>query len=190
MTLRAFAGVMLATYVAAGCGQENPHMNIDPAASSHVTAAQLPPSNAYRLGVDLQTQGRHVESIAYFRRALEGEGNRVQLHLDLGQALHNGSIEMHERGFAVAQSQQRLAMAREALAMVDVAARLATTPEERAYALFVRGRILLMWGLSTEALEAVLESRRLAPHVEVLRYLEAKCRGALSGSGAPFASRP
>ena len=150
------------------------------------TASQLPPDSAYVIAVDLQRRGHHLESIDYFRRSLVGHEDVAQLHLELGQALHNASLETDLSlgfvRFVVPRSQDRLAMTRDALAEIARAVTLAPTEEFHSYALFIRARILMMWGLKAEALEAVIEARHLVPQVDVLRHLESQCLEALDGT--------
>ena len=142
--------------------------------------AELSGEAAYKKAVELQLAGRHVESVPLFRRAAQTSPHISRLHLEYGQALHNASIQTDLRfGFVryvVPSSQERTALANEAILEARESVQLARTRDERAYALFTLARFQSLMGLHADALEAVMTARELAPDVAVLREFESSQR--------------
>jgi tetratricopeptide (TPR) repeat protein len=138
---------------------------------------------AYRHAVALQQAGLHLESLPYFRRAMRAQEGIGQLHLEYGEALHNAAIETDLRfgsvRFVVPSSQERTALANEAVLEVRRAVELARTTDERAYALFILGRMQSLMGLQADALESVMAARTLAPDVGVMKDFESSLRAIL-----------
>ena len=102
------------------------------------------PSADFAHAVELQRQGQHWKSVAYFRAAAEADPQRSLLHIELGKALHNATREMgfsgHGVRFAVATSQQRARLRDEALAEMQRAIDLEPDPQQRAAMWAIRAR--------------------------------------------------
>ena len=145
--------------------------------AAKVENSPLTPEAAYQMAVSLQHQGRHMESIDHFRRALAAHPDIAQLHLELGESLHNAAIQTDLRyGFvrySVASSLERLALEREAITELQAAEATAASPAERSQALFSLARIQSQLGLVCDAVVSIREARRLSPSVRVLETFEA-----------------
>jgi tetratricopeptide (TPR) repeat protein len=131
---------------------------------------------AYERGVALQRAGHHIESVPFFRRAMQAHQEISRLHLEYGEALHNAAIQTDQRfgfvRFVVPSSQERAALANEAILELRRSAELARTADERAYALFILGRTQSLIGIQADALESVMMAQALAPNVSVLGGFE------------------
>jgi hypothetical protein len=119
-------------------------------------AATLTPQVAYQTGLRMAQAGYHMESLPYFRRALEGKPLTAWVvHLNYAGALYNVGLEVRDRhGVAVPATRssiERVAMMREALAELDIAERLATNPHDRAIAIRSRAERLQIWGFPWDA---------------------------------------
>lgn len=142
------------------------------------------PEAAHAMGVRLQSEGKHVASLAWFRAAARILPEVGRLHLDYATALHNASIAMDtSRGavrFEVPRSQDRARLRHEALRELARAISLSRDPGEQAYSLFSRARLLELMGYPLDALEDCDRALRLRPGEPVLlvmgRRLEARVR--------------
>ena len=144
------------------------------------------PQQDFARAVALQREGKHLRSVPYFRAAAAADPNVAQLHVELAKALHNASIEMDFSGravrFVVGRSQDRARLRLQALGAADQAIELAPNADERAYAWFVRARILDMSGDVAGALLSVERGLELKPTeammVRTKLALEARLRPA------------
>lgn len=131
------------------------------------------PSQDFARAVELQRQGLHLKSVAYFRAASEADPGRSLFHLELGKALHNATREMgfsgHGVRFAAATSQQRARLRDEALAEMQRAIDLERDPRERAVMWVVRARALELYGYVADAREAADQVLALQPSGPYLR---------------------
>lgn len=117
-----------------------------------------------------------------------------QLHLEYGEALHNAAIETDLRfgfvRFVVPSSQERAALADEAISELRRSVEVARTPDEGAYALFVLGRIQSSIGLQADALESAGTARALAPGTGILEEFELSRKMVLMDQDPAGRGRP
>ncbi|MBI1795722.1 MAG: hypothetical protein HYR74_01590, partial [Candidatus Eisenbacteria bacterium] len=118
--------------------------------------AGLPQTAAYDSALLLSRSGRHVESLPYYRRALNGRLDLTWVaHFNYGSALSNVGLQITDR-YGVPtpvtrSSVERVALMRAALAQIDTAERLAAQPAERAMIIRSRAERLQIWGLPWDA---------------------------------------
>ena len=131
------------------------------------------PSADFAHAVELQRQGQHWKSVAYFRAAAEADPQRSLLHIELGKALHNATREMgfsgHGVRFAVATSQQRARLRDEALAEMQRAIDLEPDPQQRAAMWAIRARALELYGYVADARVGAGQALALQPAGPYLR---------------------
>ncbi len=110
---------------------------------------------AYLEGARLYQEHRHLEALPYFRRigALLPNPPR-QFHLQITDVLDHAALQTRSDAAQPASrsSAERVAMVREALAHLDAAERLSTTPRELAEVRAWRAIVLRVWGFPWEAL--------------------------------------
>src|SRR5262245_8810723 len=178
---RRLTAAVTALLALSSCGQHDAAPNARPEAQPSSLTAEA----AYERAVILQRSGSHLESVPFFRRAVEEHPNVSQLHLEYGEALYNAAFQTDLRfgfvRFVVPQSRERIMLTNAAIQELRRAVDLAQTPDEQAYARFVLGRTQSMIGLQADALESISAARTLAPNVPVLRDLEASTRAILAG---------
>jgi tetratricopeptide (TPR) repeat protein len=142
--------------------------------------AEMAPYEAYQRGLALGESQRFVESLPYFRRALEVPPPAWQPYCDyaisLFHATHQTRAGWPNARPATRSSYERVAMVREALAQLEVAERLAQTAPDRALVMALRARYLKVWGLAWDALgeyhrAATLDERHLIPAVELAEVM-------------------
>jgi len=143
------------------------------------------PRRDFARAVQLQREGEHARSVAFFRAAADADPETGGLHLELGKALHNASIEMgfsgHAVRFEVARSQDRARMRREALAEIRRAIEREPDPGARSYAWFLHSRVLELSGYVIDALESVERGLELNPSEPTLRAAQARLEARLRG---------
>lgn len=141
------------------CSRESGH----PAHSGSLlgidSAASLSPELAYATAVELQRSGRHVAALSHFRHAVAAHPEVSELHVTLGQALHNAAIQTDTTHgpvrYVVASSYERLALERAALLELRTAVHLASAPADRAHAVFTLSRIQSLLGLQADAMRTI-----------------------------------
>lgn len=142
---------------------------------------------SYERAVALQRMGRHLASVPFFRRAMRAHEGESRLHLEYAEALYNASIEMDLRcgsaRYVVRTSLDRTALAREALLEARRSVELSQTTDDRAYALFMLGRIQSLNGLPGDALESITRARSIAPSVPVLQALDSSLKAGFDEPG-------
>jgi len=121
-------------------------------------AAGLDPERAYEIGIGLAKSNRCMESLPYFLRAAEAPGGTTwRVRHDYSSALHNAAHESRTvagHGRRVARSSvERIAMMRESLRQLDLAAAIAGAARDRAFIEAIRGTTLETWGFPLDALE-------------------------------------
>jgi tetratricopeptide (TPR) repeat protein len=140
--------------------------------------ASLDPTDAYRQAIQLQRGRRSNESLPYFRRALAGRPNDWRLRVNYAAALNDAALEVQDRGVpmpVIRSSLERVALARQALAQLDEAERLAPGAVERAFVLAAAGQRLVTWGFPLEARERFARAVELdRSWGEVLAGLDAR----------------
>ena len=153
-------------------------------------AAEAPsgePRHDFARAVELQRAGDHLQSVPFFRAAALAEPMQSGLHLELGKALHNASIEMgfsgHAVRFEVARSEDRARMRREALAEVRRAIELEPDPGARAYSWFLHARMLELAGYVLDAHASVERALELNPSEPTLLAARARLEARLRGAG-------
>ena len=136
------------------------------------------PRADFARAVALQREGQHSRSVPYFRAAAAADPRVAQLHVELGKALHNASIQMDFSGravrFVVARSQDRARLRHEALAALERGAALAAGPDERWPAWFAHARVLEMSGDVAGALVSVERGLESAPGERPLQRAHAR----------------
>ena len=141
------------------------------------------PQRDFARAVALQARGQHLESVAFFRSAAGADPENGGLHLELGKALHNASIQMDFSGrgvrYVVARSQDRARLRHESLAELERAIELAPDPGARAFALYTRSRLLDQSGDVAAALASVDSALALMPGERVLHETRARLDGRL-----------
>ena len=153
--------------------------------------AAMDPRQALGRGVELGREGRHVESLPYFRRAAEAGAGWVG-HWNYAAAMNNAAFEVWSRhGVAAPASRsaiERLALMRAALAEVQAAEQQA--PDRRTLAMLelVRGRTLQLWGFPLDALEIFRAAVAIDSSSARARQMEADCLASLRGT--PSSSAP
>jgi tetratricopeptide (TPR) repeat protein len=152
-------------------------------------AAEAPsgePRRDFARAVELQRAGDHLKSVPFFRAAAQAEPMRSGLHLELGKALHNASIEMgfsgHAVRFELARSEDRARMRREALAEVRRSIELEPDPGARAYSWFLHARMLELAGYVLDAHASVERALELNPSEPTLIAARARLEGRLRGT--------
>jgi hypothetical protein len=119
-----------------------------------VPAAGLDLAAANAAAAARVAQGRHLESLPYFRRQLALLDPPVwAAHKDYASALHNAAAASGAHGPATRSSFERVALLVESLRQLDLAARLAEGPGERAAVLADAAHTLAFWGMPWDALE-------------------------------------
>ena len=146
--------------------------------------ADMDPAKAYALALRLGTQGHHLESLPYFRRALAGVREDFwEIHLNYAAALDNAALQARRIGGAdlpaSRASFERAAMLRESLRQLELAERLAPDPRVRAAVRDARGGNLELWGFPWEALEDYREAKRLDPSSSAFRAHAEACAASL-----------
>jgi len=131
-------------------------------------AAGLDPRRAYEIGIGLGQAKRFMESVPYFRRAAEAPGGSAwQVRHDYSSALHNATLESRlvgRHGLRLARSSvERVAMMRESLRQLDLAAADASAARDRAFLEVIRGNTLATWGFPLDALACYQRALALDP---------------------------
>jgi len=125
------------------------------------------PRQDFARAVELQRQGEHVMSVAFFRAAAEAESQEPGIHVELAKALHNASIQMgfsgHGVRYAVARSQDRARLRNDALVEIDRALELARDPSDQAAMWLVRARVLELSGYVADASASADRALALVP---------------------------
>jgi tetratricopeptide (TPR) repeat protein len=143
-------------------------------------AAGLDPPTAFARGLELAQAGHDNQSLPYFRHAAVAGSATWVVHHDYSSALANAALESRAAGRfgqrVVRSSIERVALVRESLHQLDVAAALADAPRDRAVIEVSRGETLETWGLPYDALECYRRAialdpaaARLAPRVSAGR---------------------
>lgn len=136
------------------------------------------PRRDFARAVALQREGQHSRSVPFFRAAAEADASVAMLHLELGKALHNASIQMDFSGravrFVVGRSQDRAQLRREALTALERGAALAPGPGEQAAAWFAHARVLELSGDLAGALRSAERGLESAPAEPILQRAHAR----------------
>jgi tetratricopeptide (TPR) repeat protein len=130
--------------------------------------AGLTPAAAYDSATSLSRAKRPVESLPYYRRALQGAAKNLWVvHFNYGSALNNAGLQIRERDGvpmpAIRSSVERVALMREALAHLDSAEALAPSPHDRATVLAARAERLELWGLPWDAFVELRQAQFTEP---------------------------
>jgi hypothetical protein len=143
-------------------------------------AAGLDPRTAVARGLALAQAGHDNQSLPYFRHAAVAGSATWVVHLDYSSALANAALESRtvaRFGRRVVRSSiERVALVRESLRQLDLAAAMADAPHDRAVIEVARGETLETWGFPYDALECYRRALaldptapRLAPRMPVRR---------------------
>jgi tetratricopeptide (TPR) repeat protein len=141
-------------------------------------AVRVPEQRMGGLGVDRETanrtalalgrQGRHQESIPYFREVVRQDPGSGIAHENLGSALGNGAQQVRthlgKTDNANRSSVERIAMLKETIAETERARQLARTDPQRVYSLLEQGRTLYTWGFPIDALDRMRAAYEIAPN--------------------------
>jgi tetratricopeptide (TPR) repeat protein len=115
----------------------------------------------------LGRQGRHQESIPYFREVVREDPRSGIAHENLASALGNGAQQVRthlgKTDNANRSSVERIAMLKETIAETESARQLARTDQERVYYLLEQGRTLYTWGFPIDALDRMRAAYEIAP---------------------------
>ena len=131
-------------------------------------AAGLDQARAYEIGLRLGQSKRFTESLPYFRRAAEAPGGSTwQMRHDYSSSLHNATLESRtvgRFGHRLARSSvERIAMMRESLRQLDLAAVSAGAARDRAFIEAIRGNTLATWGFPLDAIQCYHRALALDP---------------------------
>ena len=141
---------------------------LPPASGGSSPAASLPPEQAYQRAMALHRAGEFRAALPFYRRAIDGLPEaRYEVHFAHAATLHTLIIAHRTtHGTQVPltrSSDEEATLAHEAMAEYQVAARLATRPEDRARILLHAGDLYRVWGLAWEAFAAYREGQALDP---------------------------
>jgi hypothetical protein len=127
----------------------------------------LRPDAAYQRALRLVNAGEPSRSLPYFRHALSFADKPLMAHANYAVALNRAALDSRVRHglllSATRASPERIALMREALAELDVAERMATTPSLRAWVHASRAHRLVVWGMSWDALEEFRRAEAAEP---------------------------
>lgn len=154
---------------------------------------QLAAAQAYEKGLQLQRDGNHVESVPWFRRAMEHHPPHWQLCHDLALALQNAALKTPAPGGSGAvprATDARVGAVVEALRQLDRAERLAPGRAERAVVLRSRGHLLRVWGFPAEALFNYERAADELPQWSELRHFIRDYRDVLARGGGRWINDP
>jgi len=158
----------------------------EPAAPDPAASLDLAAANA--AAIALVSEGRHLESLPYFRRQLALLDRPVwAAHKDYASALHNAAAESGAHGPATRSSLERIALLAESLRQIDIAAGLADRPAEQAALLADRAHTLAFWGMPWDALDHLQRAAALPGAAPSIARRAAETRVLLGqplGSGA------
>ena len=122
---------------------------------------------ANRTALALGRQGRHQESIPYFREVVRQDPRSGIAHENLASALGNGAQQVRthlgKTDNANRSSVERIAMLKETIAETENARQLARTDQERVYYLLEQGRTIYTWGFPIDALDRMRAAYEIAP---------------------------
>jgi hypothetical protein len=166
--------VMLLSLLTVSCGKtQSADTRVAPPPSearAPDTASSLDPFMAYRRALALGEQQRFTESLAHFRRALAAPTDAWQPHCDYAITLFHAALEprltRHGERTMVRTSFERSEMMLESARELDVAERLAPTPEARAYVIARRARQLAAWQLTWNAVSEYTRAAAAIPRLE------------------------
>ena len=130
-------------------------------------AAGLDPMTAFARGLALARAGHHSEGLPYLRRGARAASATWVVHHDYSAALANAALESRRVGRfgqrVVRSSVERVALLRESLHELDLAAASADAPHDRAVIEVARGETLETWGFPYDALECYRRALALDP---------------------------
>lgn len=154
-------------------------------------AAGLDLAGANAAAIRLVGEGRHVESLPYFRRQLELLDAPVwAAHKDYASALHNAAAESGTHGPATRSSLERIALLAESLRQLDLAAALTDRPGERAALLADGAHTFEFWGMPWDALDRLHRAAALPGAAPAIARRAAATRAALEHPLADPGTRP
>lgn len=149
-----------------------------PSAPDPAAAFDLAGANA--AAIRLVGEGRHVESLPYFRRQLDLLGTPVwAAHKDYASALHNAAAESGPYGPATRSSLERIALLVESLRQLDLAGGLTARPAERAVLLADGAHTLAFWGMPWDALDRLERAAALPGAAPSIARRAAETRSTL-----------
>lgn len=150
-------------------------------------AAALDPHTAFLQGGRLGTEGRHVESIPYFRRALADMGEVWEGRINLAAALINSGLEVKTRlgrvDPALRSSYERVEAVRDGMREAHHALRVARDAHSRAYTAYQDAQLLQSWGFQWDALVAARAAQSFEPDWEPPRRLMLEIQRDLARGG-------
>ena len=168
--------------------------------------AHLSQEAAYDSGLKLGRAGRHEESLPYYRRALAGGSEPTwAAHFNYAVSLYNVGFEVREvHGVAMPATRssiERVALMRAALAQLDTAEMLATSPGDKATVLKGRGERFEIWGLPWDAFMQLRKAEWADPsqpalrqssesYLMVLRHPDERWAPGTTRSGLPEPAAP
>lgn len=127
----------------------------------------LAADEANRIGLRLAGGGDHLGALPYFREVVRQDPTSSYAHQNLASGLGNGAQQARAHlgrvDNAVRASVERIAMMKESIAETQLAERFAANDQERAQALFERGRALETWGFPIDALGFYRGAAGIAP---------------------------
>jgi len=128
----------------------------------------LDPEESDRAALTLGRQGRHLESIPYFREVVRQDPRSAIAHENLASALGNGAQQVRahlgKTDNANRSSVERIAMMKETIAQAENARQLARNDQERVLSLLEQGRTLYTWGFPIDALARMRAAYAIAPN--------------------------
>jgi hypothetical protein len=121
--------------------------------------AGLSPKQAYETGLRLMTEDRFVESMPYFRHAMQmTQGTIWEVQFGMFCALRNATLDDQEHlgrlGPSTRSSYERVSMLREAFHYLDLAERGARRPRDIAMLRKNRAQLMEIWGSGWDAFAA------------------------------------
>jgi hypothetical protein len=132
----------------------------------------LDSQDANRTALALGRQGRHLESIPYFREVVRQDPSSGIAHENLASALGNGAQQVRthlgKTDNANRSSVERIAMLKETVAETENARQLARSDQARVLALLEQGRTLYTWGFPIDALARMRAAYEIAPNNPVV----------------------
>ena len=128
----------------------------------------LDPEASNQTALALGRQGRHLESIPYFREVVQQDPRSAIAHENLASALGNGAQQVRthlgKTDNANRSSVERIAMMKETIAEFENTRRLGRNDLQRVYALLEQGRTLYTWGFPIDAIARLRAAYAIAPN--------------------------
>lgn len=150
--------------------------------------ADMPAGAAFQMGARLASEGRHVESSAYFRRAADAAPS-WESRFNLASSLRNAALEVRVRAGreqpVMRSSAERVRAVGEATRESARAMELARDAHSRALTLYSEAQNQWTWGFAGDALELARAARALDPAWGPPARLEAQAAREIAAGGSP-----